>query len=269
MNAKQERRNCECGTPASSMQIVFDSGETDFRRCPTCSLMFREIFPSESELIEIYRQAYEVEKISGGGTNQESGLYAAHSYSELIRNCVPTPDSRVLDYGAGSGQLVAQLRARGVQADGLEFSAQARQFCEQARGFKLLSDLRAVQDEQYAFISMIEVIEHLTELQETLAELRRVLAPDGMLLVTTPNAEGYRARTAKGHWNEASKKFHLFLFKENSLRFHLDRAGFTEFKRVRFGPLQRPGAKFWLSARFSQMAGLGGTLCMIAHKGGN
>lgn len=269
MNAKTERRACECGTPASSLQTVFESGETDFRRCSTCGLVFREIFPSEGELVEIYRQAYEAEKIAGGGTNQESGLHAAQSYSVLIRRHVVDPATRVLDYGAGSGQLVAQLRARGVQADGLEFSAEARRFCEKKRGFKLLGDIRDVKDEHYGLVSMIEVIEHLTELQTTLRELHRILAPGGTLLVTTPNLEGYRARTAKGHWHEARKRFHLFLFTEDSLRFHLDRAGFVDSERIRFNPLQRPGPKFWLAARLSQAAGVGGTLCMFARRGGS
>ena len=39
-------------------------------------------------------------------------------------------------------------------------------------------------------ITMIEVIEHLTELQPTLRELYRIMKPGGTLLVTTPNRFG-------------------------------------------------------------------------------
>ena len=267
MNAIRDKRNCECGASASSLQVIFERGETDFRRCPHCGLVLRAVFPSESELIEIYRQAYEAEKISGGGTNQESGLHAANSYASFIRQHLRNSAARVLDYGAGSGQLVGQLRVKGVQADGLEFSPDARRYCERVRGFSLYSDLCEVKDGQYDFVSMIEVIEHLTELQTTLAELHRVLAPGGTLLVTTPNLEGYRARMEEGYWHEACKKFHLFLFTEDSLRFQMNQAGFSSFNRIRFGSLQRPGLKFWLAARLSQMAGLGGTLYVFARKG--
>jgi len=259
-------RDCECGVAASALERPFVDGETDFRRCPTCGLVFRQVFPTENKLIEIYQQAYEAEKIAGGGTNQESGLYAAQSYAEHIRRHLPDQTMRVLDYGAGSGELPAQLRARGVHADGMEFSAEARHFCEAKRGFKLLDDLSDIPDGHYHWISMIEVIEHLTELQDTLVELRRVLAPDGMLFVTTPNLGGWRARKEGGLWHEAGKKFHLFLFNEESLRFHLARAGFEDLSRIYFGPLQRPGLKFWLAARITQAVGLGGTLCMTAHR---
>jgi len=258
---------CACGYSANLILPYYAEGEVDFHLCPKCKLVFRYPFPSDSELVEIYKQAYDVERISSGGTNQESGLYAAVSYSSFIRSLVANNSTRVLDFGAGSGQLVAQLRTMGLQADGLEFSAEARRYCENVRGFGLLADLREVKDAQYDFVSMIEVIEHLTELQSTLSELHRVLAPGGTLLVTTPNLEGYRARMEKGYWHEACKKFHLFLFTEDSLRFQLGQAGFSSFNRMRFGPLQRPGLKFWLAARLSQMAGLGGTLCVFARKG--
>jgi SAM-dependent methyltransferase len=261
--------SCACGFSNNLILPYYSEGEIDFRLCPQCGLVFRYPLPSDSELVEIYRQAYDVERISSGGTNQESGLYAAVNYSNFIRSLVGNNPARVLDFGAGSGQLVAQLRTNGLQADGLEFSAEARRYCEKVRGFSLLSELSEVKDGQYDFVSMIEVIEHLTELQTTLSELHRVLAPGGSLLITTPNLRGYRARKEKGYWHEACKKFHLFLFTEDSLRIQLDQAGFSSFNRMHFGPLQRPGLKFWLAARLSQMAGLGGTLCVLARRGKN
>lgn len=266
MNFKRDKPNCECGTSALRSTKVFQSGEVDFRRCLTCGLVFRECFPGDAELVNIYREAYGAENISRGATNQESGLHAAKSYSAFVQQYITRYDARVLDYGAGSGQLVAELRSRGIRADGLEFSSEARQFCERHRAFKLIGDLAGVRDSEYSFILMIEVIEHLVELQNTLNEIYRVLAPGGTLLITTPNIKGYRSRKDRGYWSEARKKFHLFLFNEDSLNYHLTRAGFSDLRRIFFGPLQRSGLKFWLTARISQSVGLGGSLCVLARK---
>lgn len=263
------KRDCECGTPASRLESVFSEGEVDFRRCPTCGLVFREVFPTLNELDEIYRQAYETEKIATGFTNQESGSYAAQKYADFIEKHLvsnPRREKHILDFGAGSGQLVDLLRQRHLQADGMEFAAQARQFCLSKRGFNLIPDISGVPTGQYAFVSMIEVIEHLTELDGTLAELWRVLAPGGILLITTPNRLGFRARIEGGNWREATKKFHLCFFDRKSLQFHLHRAGFVQAKQILFSPVQRPGCKSWLTARLTQSVGLGGTLCMIATK---
>lgn len=265
MSAVEEGYLCECGDRLCIPEPVFKTGETDFRRCANCSLVFRQVFPSLSELSAIYRDAYETEKIASAGTDQESGPFASKSYGRFIRLHTQSC-ARVLDYGAGSGDLVTQLRAAGIVADGLEFSEDAREYCQSQRGITLLSDLHETRDGEYELVSMIEVIEHLTELQGTLAEVYRVLAPGGKLLITTPNLRGFRARKEGGLWHEARKKFHLFLFTEKSLRFHLEKAGFKRFLRIRFSPLQRPGIKFLLSARLSQLFGMGGTICVLVRK---
>jgi ubiquinone/menaquinone biosynthesis C-methylase UbiE len=113
---------------------------------------------------------------------------------------------------------------------------------------------------------MIEVIEHLTDLKETLKEIYRVLAPEGKLFVTTPNRTGFRARIEKGNWREARKKFHLFLFDWRSISFYLKRVGFAAVERNVFSPFQKEGWKFAIYARATQAVGMSGTLCVLASK---
>jgi SAM-dependent methyltransferase len=204
--------SCPCGAPDDQLVQYFAEGETDFRLCKSCGCVFRERFPGTEELDEIYRQAYAEENISAASTNQESGDYAAHSYAEYLLQHIVKPGERLLDYGAGSGVLLAELRNKGLDAQGVEFSKSARNYCLVHRGFPLKADLRGEPDGHYHVISMIEVIEHLTDLTGALKEIYRVLAPGGRLLITTPSRSGFRARIEKGSWREAQKKFHLFLF---------------------------------------------------------
>lgn len=257
---------CPCVSHRKPLVQAYEEGEIDFRICPECGIAFREIFPSPSELEEIYRQAYAEEKIGNGNTNQESGGYAARSYAEFIGRSLWRPGARVLDYGAGSGALVERLRANGVDASGIEFASDARRFCSEKRGFSLMSNLDEVSDGHFDAVSMIEVVEHLTDLQGTLTQLHRVIAPGGSLLVTTPNRKGLRARKDNGHWREAQKKFHLFLFDQNSLDFHLRASGFDEVRKIRFSPRQRSSVKYLLTARILQALGVFGTLCVVAKK---
>lgn len=258
--------NCPCGEPAERLRPYFADGETDFRLCPACGCVLRETFPGAEELEAIYRQAYEDENILAASTEQESGDHAAESYADFILRKLARPGDRMLDYGAGSGALVAALRNRGIDCSGVEFAAGARQYSLAQRGIALEPDLAAVPDAACHAVSMIEVIEHLTDLTSTLRELYRVLVPGGKLLVTTPDRNGLRARLEKGQWREARKKYHLFLFDQSSLEFHLRRAGFDEVERVRFSPLQKKGLKFAVHARIMQTIGLPGTLCVVASK---
>ncbi|MBU4483942.1 class I SAM-dependent methyltransferase, partial [bacterium] len=213
--------SCPCGASDDQLVQYFAEGEIDFRFCKNCGCVFREHFPSTEALEEIYLQAYAEGKISAASTNQESGEYAVCSYANYLLQHIVNPGDRLLDYGAGSGMLLAELRDRGLDADGVEYAESARTYCLKHRGFSLMADLNGVSDDHYQVVSMIEVIEHLTDLTGSLKEIFRVLVPGGWLLVATPSRSGLRALIEKGYWREAQKKFHLFLFDWRSINYHL------------------------------------------------
>ena len=259
--------SCECGTSSGQLKSFYCTGETDFRRCPKCGLVFRDKFPMPDELNDIYREAYETDKINGGDTNQESGQFASQKYAEFVCSALRQKSGNVLDYGSGSGELVELLQKQGVVANGLEFSSDARKFCEDTRGITLYHDLTECENEHYDIVTMIEVIEHLTYIKGALDEIYQVLKPGGKLIITTPNRTGLRARWEKGEWKEARKKFHLFLFDFFSLKCCLERSGYKDIRLIRFSPVQRPGLFSWAYARVSQLVGMPGTLCVIAKRG--
>lgn len=247
-----------------SYEEYYDEGETDFKRCCTCDLVFRHPFPTKDELEKIYRELYLEKNIDDGNTNQESNPYAIDSYADYLVNHVIRPSQRVLDFGAGSGALVEALRKRGVDCDGVETSSGARDFSSRRRGISLLANVSEISGKSYDVVLMIEVIEHLQEPWEELASIRKLLASGGKLFVTTPDREGLRARMEKGFWREATKKFHLILFNRPSLESVLRHCGFDDVQRVRFSPVQKCGFKAVLIGRLFQILGIHGTLCILA-----
>lgn len=260
----------QCPDPRHTARALplYARGEVDFVVCPECHLAFRERFPTAPELDAIYAAAYASENIAHNETNQESGDHATQAYASFLDGKLLRPGLRVLDFGAATGALVAQLRERSVVAEGFEFSQSAREYCRAQRGFELLGDLAAIPRSAYDLITMIEVIEHLTDLRATLEILHGALKPGGTLFVTTPNRRGWRAILEDGHWREARKKFHLFLFDKGSLRHHLRSAGFQPVEQIRFSPVPKPGVPVWLFGRAMQLLGFGGTLCFMACRTG-
>ena len=73
-----------------------------------------------------------------------------------------------------------------------------------------------------------EVIEHVADAARWLSEVRRVLAPGGRLLVTTP-AHG-RLRVLSAGWSASPPPLgdHLHLYTRGSLRTLLEEFGFGE-----------------------------------------
>lgn len=108
---------------------------------------------------------------------------------------------RILDLGCGTGHFLTQLaRMRpGTQLHGVDFSPRS---IERSRAttakIQPLPDLRTIghyptpfADRSMDMVFVIEVVEHLSDdiLVELVDEARRLLAPRGMLVVTTPNRE--------------------------------------------------------------------------------
>lgn len=115
----------------------------------------------------------------------DEGFYA--KYADTLMPA--QPGARVLDVGCGVGQVVRRLRDAGAGAVGVEVSepnlAKARQFGLDCR----LYDGRHLPfpDRHFASVGALNVLEHVEEPEAFLAELVRVTASGGRVLVSSPN----------------------------------------------------------------------------------
>ncbi len=101
------------------------------------------------------------------------------------------PGERVLDLGCGSGRFVAALRDAGAEPVGVEIAEAA---LERARAVAPGADLRLLGPDgslplEHGSVDVVwcsEVLEHVADGLQLLHEVRRVLRPEGRLLVTVP-----------------------------------------------------------------------------------
>ena len=108
----------------------------------------------------------------------------------------PLEGKSALDVGCGAGLLAEPLARLGAQVTAIdpaaELIAAAR---EHAAGQGLAIDYRvsAVEDLTGTFdlITSMEVIEHTADPQQFLNELAKRLAPNGLLILSTPNATAW------------------------------------------------------------------------------
>jgi SAM-dependent methyltransferase len=106
----------------------------------------------------------------------------------LVHRARPSPSPRILDAGCGTGRNLMDFRGLGP-AEGVDRSRQAVEFC-QRRG---LDGVREAAIEELPFESgrfdlvfATDVLEHLPDDAAALAELRRVAARGGRLIITAP-----------------------------------------------------------------------------------
>jgi cyclopropane fatty-acyl-phospholipid synthase-like methyltransferase len=129
-------------------------------------------------------------------------FFSSHSGAHIVDRLeteIGLRGRRVLDFGCGRGDLMLELFARGIAATGLEFSEEVasearRRFAAEPlfRGVEVSATLpTSIADEFFDVVLLIEVVEHLLEpeIAATLGEVRRILSPGGLVVVTAPNSE--------------------------------------------------------------------------------
>lgn len=98
----------------------------------------------------------------------------------------PQPGERVLEVGAGIGQLVAPLRADGVDAVGVDVNPQAVRHALTDAVEVAAADALGFPDAAFDAVLSFHVIEHVPDLGAVLTEMARVLRPGGRLLLVYP-----------------------------------------------------------------------------------
>ena len=140
-------------------------------------------------------EGYE-EYIATEGTNLSRRLEQAFKVAQIA------PGMQVLDIGCGRGEILRQCAELGVRAHGVDYAPvavrMARQLADRAAVngdgpsvYQADAKVLPFPDGHFERVLMFDLVEHLHpwEMDRALAEARRVLRPDGRLVVhTAPNA---------------------------------------------------------------------------------
>jgi len=164
--------------------------------------------------------------------------------AQLDRLPLP-PGARLLDAGCGSGRTLDELARRG-RVSGVDTNPEAVAAARR-RGHR---DVRVARVEDLPFpdgtfdlVTCLDVIEHTPDDRATLAELRRVTRPGGLLVVTVP------AYQALWSWHDVVN-CHFRRYDSGSLRAAAREAGWHVVRDTHFnGLLLAPAAAVRLAQR--------------------
>ncbi len=134
---------------------------------------------------------------------------------------------RLLDIGCNEGRNLEFYRRAGFVAEGQEINSVAAQTAR-SRGFAVhTKPLAQFQSSAYDRIVMSQVLEHVPDPVDMLMACRRLLASDGELWISVPNAASWQRGVFGRRWINWHVPFHVSHFTAQSLTDVLLKAGFS------------------------------------------
>ncbi len=136
-----------------------------------------------------------------------------HHWIERAENL--TPGERIVDCGAGTGELVRELRGIhehvGIPVIGIEYSEEARRLAKERKGTSLIAgsilDL-PLRDATSKVTIALDVLEHVEDDRLAFSELLRITADGGIILINVPASMSLWSEwdVSLGHYRRYTKE---------------------------------------------------------------
>ena len=200
--------------------------------CATCSFQFTNPRPAIDEIYKYYKSETYISH-----TNSKKGILNA-IYQRIREKAIakklavvesygPLPKA-ILDYGCGTGEFLSKAKAGGWVAAGLEPDPDARKLAITNHNLKVgqLTDLQSFESAQFGVITLWHVLEHVHQLQETVAQFHKILSAAGILIIAVPNRKAFDAGHYKSFWAAYDVPRHLYHFSSDNIIKLMDMNGF-------------------------------------------
>ncbi len=221
-------------------------------RCRKCGLIMLDPQPSLKDLAKYYPAKYHAYARYNPGSKKEHFaifLYklffqkgsnpllrlAFLPFKHLLRGTKIIPGGKILDVGCGNGAFLYKMQAAGMDAYGVELSAEG---AKEAQRLGLKVKCGALEEQHYSpnsfdVITLNHVLEHIADPVKTLKELRRILKPDGTLVIAVPNSRSLARCIFGRYWASLDVPRHLMTHNPETMRIAAKKAG-LKVKKVRY-----------------------------------
>lgn len=216
-------------------------------KCAECGM----IYESPRFEDEVILKGYLTSEEAGHDSQYAMRVKSFYLTLKKLTHLIPPPGSRVLDIGTAGGAFLEAATQYGYRAYGIEPSEDlvTRGI---ARGLNIqLGTIENHNFEHHSFdlVCFWDVIEHIPNPKSALSEAKKLLKPDGILLINYPGIDTWQAKLAgKRFWWFLS--VHLHYFSRKTIVEICNRTGFEVFhfqkyfQILEFGYLENMAAHY-------------------------
>ena len=184
-------------------------------RCPGCELLYRHPGIRPERLGDLYSSGRYADFLAGKYTSRRTRRYEV-TMAPFGRLFASGDGRRLLDFGCGNGLFLDLAHERGFECYGgrprrRRGRGGAPQAERRARPPRLAGREPEIAAGGFDVITMWSVLAHLPRPLEDLTMLRSLLAPDGVLLLLTVNADSLKLKRQLDAWAGFTPN-HLVMF---------------------------------------------------------
>jgi 2-polyprenyl-3-methyl-5-hydroxy-6-metoxy-1,4-benzoquinol methylase len=237
------------GCNGSARRLLGCKNGYELMECQGCGNISAKLEQGQAAGQEIYQHYY-------GAAPFDTPPVTAASLDRLVASFEGFRSTgRLIDIGYGEGGLLNAAERRGWTCYGTEIDSRALEYGRR-RGWVVSGETSGDErfpDHGFDVLTMIEFIEHVPDPERFLKAARRLLRPEGILYLTTPNAQSLNSLLLGLKWSVFCPPDHLTIWTTRGLRAALARAGFRcrRIRREGLNPCEIIGG---LSSRNNSLA---------------
>jgi SAM-dependent methyltransferase len=211
--------------------------------CSNCGMV--RLSPPPADVRRYYPKLYWFAPQPNTASRLEE-FYRRVVLRDHIRFVLPALDAArgpALDVGCGGGLFLRLLRARGIQALGMDFSPEAAAMAWKRNGAPAVCGLlpqAPFRRGAFGVVTMYHVLEHLADPQAYLDAAAGLLPAGGRLIVQVPNLACWQFRLFGSRWNGLDVPRHLQQFRLRDVSAMVERAGFETLRVKHFSLRDNP-----------------------------
>jgi 2-polyprenyl-3-methyl-5-hydroxy-6-metoxy-1,4-benzoquinol methylase len=134
-------------------------------------------------------------------------------------NSVSKESKNLLDIGCGTGDFLQFSKQKKWNVTGIEPNEQARKIANKKTNHSVFDtdELPKFESQSFDVITLWHVLEHLPNLEDELSVFKKLLKPNGTLVIAVPNYKSFDAKYYGGFWAAYDVPRHLWHFNRESI----------------------------------------------------
>ena len=220
------------GCDHQSKETIKISDEIQLYQCQHCALIFRESNGKDHNPTINYDNYYRNE-ISSRFNPLVEFFVKAFRFYRALKVMIISPRARsILDIGSGRGFMLYFLKKYFgfKEAVGTQISKPAMDYSRDVLGLEIYGEDLLEHDWQgrhFDVISMWHVLEHVPFPEQYIVKIGSLLNERGKLIIEVPNYNSWTRPFTKKYWLGLDIKHHISQFTPESLKFLLQKHGFS------------------------------------------